>query len=60
MGHLSATEWYNLLSLMELKAIGVGDGGVPPPKIRGNFFSDNFYVKFGHFRAKSGKISEFC
>ena len=39
--------------------IGVGDGGQglrgarALPKIREKFFSDNFYVKFGHFSGKN-------
>jgi len=37
-------------------AVGVGDGRrgehVPQPKNREKYFSDNYYVKFGHFRAK--------
>jgi len=35
--------------------IGVGDGGkggTCPPKTRGKYFSGNYYVTFGHFRAK--------
>jgi len=40
-----------------LQIIGIGDGGrghVPPPKkkIPEKYFSGNYYVKFGHFRAK--------
>ena len=30
-------------------------------KIRGYYFSGNYYVKFGHYQAKSHKkILEFC
>jgi len=39
----------------ECSRIGVRDGGQGahvPPKIRGKYFSGNYYVKFGHFRAK--------
>jgi len=39
----------------KLTSIGAGDGGQGrhvPPKIRGKYFSGNFCVKFGHFRAK--------
>ena len=33
--------------------IGVGDGGA---KIRGKYFSGNYYVKFGHFSGKNHVI----
>jgi len=40
-----------------------GKGGHVPPKIRGKYFSDNYYVKFGHFsgtnRAKFGNFVTF-
>jgi len=35
--------------------VGDGEAGrarAPPPKIRGKYFSGNYYVKFGHFLAK--------
>jgi len=39
-------------------SIGVRDGGQggtcpPPPKIRGKYFSDIYYIKFGHFPGKN-------
>jgi len=32
----------------------------PPPLKLGEFFSGNFYVKFGHLGAKIVNIKEFC
>ena len=48
---------------IEARCIGVGDGGgqgsTCPSKIRGKYFSGNYYVKFGNFRAKIMLISGF-
>ena len=41
---------------------GWGHGHMPPPKkkIQEKYFSDDYYVKFGHFLQKSCKTPEFC